>query len=530
MYRVILVDDEIIDLNGLKTFIPWHELDLDIIKTFNNSFDALDFLKHEKVDILITDIKMPIMSGLELFRKAQVFSPELKVVFISGYESFEYAKSAIKMNAGGYVLKPVDEVELINVLKIVIDQLKEEERHRLTENNYKNYFPLVKNEIIRKMLEEGENKDKNKEYLEQIDIDWDTGPFFAAIIEVDNEFKYKHNKNHTYNYSKVLSKIQTRINTWNKVKSCQINDKRIALIFNDSQKKAIHKLNDLLNYIRENTESTITIGVGFNVDSLLDIYKSYKRAVNNLEYKMTQGKDRIIITDDITRIESKFSKSNIDDRINDLNRAIVDYKLTAIINNIDDIFKSIKQFTDMTSVYNIVIHILFKTDEFLKTLNESLSDILEEQNKDQGFLYDFNNIFHFETMNEVKKWFYRQVFEISEYLYSKGKKADQELIQTIKDYVYENIANKLTLKDVANFFSYSPNYLGRIFKEHTNENFNDFLIRTRMRKASELLKETDLYIYQIVDMIGYKNMTYFNRIFKKYYGITPGKYRKQSRV
>ena len=126
MYNVLIVDDELLDLELLRDSFPWGELNLTVTASFDSSFAALEFMTANHIDILISDIKMPIMSGLELYMKAREVLPALKAVFISGYEDFKYAKRAIDMDASGYILKPVDDNELNNTLKKVILELNSE--------------------------------------------------------------------------------------------------------------------------------------------------------------------------------------------------------------------------------------------------------------------------------------------------------------------------------------------------------------------------------------------------------------------
>jgi len=125
-YKVMLVDDELVDLEWLKRRVPWAALNLEVIATANSGFSALRILKEQQVDILISDIKMPIMSGLELAQKAKEIRPNLKITFISGHEDFAYARQAIVLNAFGYVLKPVKDQELMELLQSIRDVLDKE--------------------------------------------------------------------------------------------------------------------------------------------------------------------------------------------------------------------------------------------------------------------------------------------------------------------------------------------------------------------------------------------------------------------
>ncbi|WP_336784483.1 response regulator transcription factor [Paenibacillus sp. MMO-177] len=139
MYKVLIADDEVLDLEGMRLFIPWTELGLEVVAAVNNGFDAYEVLKDGKVDILVTDVHMPSMSGLELARKAQETEScsGLRVIFVSGYQDFHYVKQALSLRAYSYVLKPMDDSELVNALVRVTKELDEVTRRQEEERQWR---------------------------------------------------------------------------------------------------------------------------------------------------------------------------------------------------------------------------------------------------------------------------------------------------------------------------------------------------------------------------------------------------------
>lgn len=126
MYQVLIADDEILDLEGMVRFIPWDDLGIRIVDAVNNGFDALEIIKNQAIDILVTDVHMPGMSGIELARTALKVNKNLKLIFVSGYQDFRYVKEALTLHAYSYVLKPMDDTELISVLKQITSELDEQ--------------------------------------------------------------------------------------------------------------------------------------------------------------------------------------------------------------------------------------------------------------------------------------------------------------------------------------------------------------------------------------------------------------------
>ncbi|MFD2613614.1 response regulator transcription factor [Paenibacillus gansuensis] len=261
MYKVLLADDEMLDLEGMRTFVPWHELGMEVVSGVTNGFAAVKVLESEKIDILVTDVRMPHMTGLELAGRALERRKGIKIIFVSGYQDFHYAKQAIALNASGYVLKPMDDQELIHSLAKVRDALDEEQQQQQI-------------------------------YSQHV-------------------------------HPQAIEEVQ-------------------------------------VNAIRE------------------------------------AGK--------------------------------------------------------------------------LK-----------------------------------KNW---------------------KLINDMRNYVRERLHENITLKDVAKAYSFSPNYLGQLFKEETGEHFSDCLIAMRLEKACELLTSTNLKVYEVAEAVGYRYLPYFSRQFKETYGLTPLEYRR----
>ncbi|MEK8130770.1 response regulator [Paenibacillus filicis] len=134
MYQVLIADDETLDLEGMKTFIPWHSLGMEIVGAVTSGFSGCELMERERVDVLVTDVNMPNMSGLELARRVRERYPDVRVVFVSGYRDFQYVKEALALQAYSYVLKPVDDAELIASLDRIrsdLDEAQERERELL---------------------------------------------------------------------------------------------------------------------------------------------------------------------------------------------------------------------------------------------------------------------------------------------------------------------------------------------------------------------------------------------------------------
>lgn len=157
-------------------------------------------------------------------------------------------------------------------------------------------------------------------------------------------------------------------------------------------------------------------------------------------------------------------------------------------------------------------------------MNENLYELLKWESHEPVVL------FQFETVHDILSWLRRRFFELSELLYMKRRKQKRKLIEEIMQYVEDHLEQKITLKEVAAHFDFTPNYLGHLFKEETGTHFSDFLNERRTKHVCELLSDPTLKIYEIAERCGYKNIIYFNRQFKQSTGMTPGEYRKKHKI
>ncbi|MBB3111207.1 two-component system response regulator YesN [Paenibacillus phyllosphaerae] len=513
-YRVLLADDERLDLEGMRTFIPWEELGLHVVDAVSNGFNARSVLESEQIDILVTDVRMPHMSGLELAEQAMEGRKDLKVIFVSGYQDFHYAKKAMSLNACGYVLKPMDDQELIDSLVKARNQL---DQVRKQEAAYSSMVPVVKNEYLLQLFE-GTYTNAAIDVLErdyQLSLfDW---PGRAVVLEIDDFavhtslMQEQEGKGLTQTLMEQLMNVVQDSKT---VFMCKVDQARIALLVD-----ATVRVEQLLLKLRERMPCTITAGAGTMCGSVPELSRSYRQALEALDNKMFKGKGKIIDYHEISTSEMEDIRT-FDLRMDALFQALSSYELVRIHDELGALFLAAKNVKSKFTVRNYALYILMKLHDHLRTLNEDLFQLLGMD------LKSLDVIMQFETIDDIHLWLRQRMFTISELLHSKGQKKNWKLIREIIQYVEERIASNITLRDIAEQFSFSPNYLGLLFKEETGQNFSEYLIMLRMERACALLKETNLKIYEIADRVGYRYLPYFSRQFKETYGKTPLEFRR----
>jgi len=522
LYKVLLADDEGLDLAGLQCLIDWKQLQMEVVAAVNSGFVALEVLRKEHIDLLVTDIKMPIMSGLELAEKALEILPSLRVIFVSGYQDFNYARQAIQMNAHGYVLKPVDDNEMLLVLGKALEEIQKIRSRELIALTLENSIPYVKNEILSRLIESKGTEKVRAELMKRAGLDWYGKLFYVSVIETD-DISWKLNHYDEAERADIIKRLNEYIMNWcdeRGINFCKSESYRTVLFLSDDSSNSDLEL--LITEINENFPLSITIAIGPVIRvGAEDLHSSYDHAKKALKLKMFFGKSRMIHYAD-SKLPIEQSVKHMDEILNDLFVSMSVYDLVRTDDNLQELFQQARRLDSKISVYNFSLHVISKLENYLSIMNENLYSLLGLETENLDILY------HFETLGDIQSWLRRRMFEISELLHLKKQKKNNKLVLEIITYIEGNLHNNITLRDVANYFSFSPNHMGHLFKEETGENFSDYVIQARLSRARQLLKDPKLKIYEVADRVGYKNLTYFSKQFRETFGMTPGDYRKQS--
>lgn len=520
VYKCVLADDEPLDLEGLQRLIDWNSLGIEVTAAASSGFAALEFLRRERADVLITDIKMPIMSGLELARQALELQPQIKLIFISGFEDFQYAQRAIELSAFGYLLKPVDEAELYTFLQKLRLQLdKEKEQHA-----FERSIPLIRNELITHWLEGGGEPDDLFVLLDASGQRIRSDCNRVSVVEID-DLSWKLNSYPKVQRDAVLQRIHHYIETQcrkNELYSVQVEHHRMAILYRDSEdcRKYLPVFQSIVTEAREHIPLTLTIAVGEKVVGIQEIPYSYRSAVDALSLKWFAGKSRLIFPGEPNHHMVREAR-NLNEVLEELLDAVNGYELVRIDDNLQLLFSMARGMEEKLQVHHFSLHLIARLEQYLASKGENFYALLNIEFSNLDVLYQF------ETIADIQSWLQWRLFEISEKLKIKKSGKNSKLVEEMMKYVAERIGDSFTLKDVAHTFSFSPNYLGYLFKEETGENFSDYVIRMRMDLAKKLLRDPKRKIYEVASEIGYKNFTVFNRQFRNLFGIAPGDYRKR---
>lgn len=492
MYSVYLLDDEPFILEGLKYILPWEEYGFKIVGTASNGIDGFEEIINSNIDLIITDINMPNMTGLELIKSLRERNYITNFIVLSAFQEFEYARKAIKMGAENYLLKPIDTDELSNTLKKIYDDLKKKEKSKLDQT-------IINNAILLKIIKDKDYTNK-KQKLSDIGVDITNKKNKVIIIELKDK-------------SKDINKL---INQWDEIKyyiHCKENKSKAILITNQNEDELlIEDLTDLKNMLEKNTTNNVYISIGKQVVDIKDLYISYESAINVSEYKM--------VNSDVSWI--KEYKEGYKDTVinyinfNELKKLLMNKSFSELSVIVNDIFSQLK-YDDNLSPNQIKIKAL---EVFLNIYN-----YFNESKMMKGLNIYLENVINNSTVDKIQI----ELLNMIKYMKSKLEHTQESIspvILKLLKHIEENYKIDLNLREISDKLNINPIYLGQLFQKEMGILFSDYLNNFRINKAKDLLANTSLKASEIGELVGYSNKNYFYRKFKTIVGITPSEWRR----
>ena len=524
MFKVLLVDDEKLVLDSLVDYIDWISMDISIVGTAKNGRDALRKVQELKPNIVLTDIKMPIMNGIEFSKKAMEYDSNLKIIFLSGHDEFQYAKSAINLGAYGYILKPIEEDELRNVLEKVKAKCNIDNYSLMINENLKqSYFKQL---LVEKSVDQ---VDKLITKLMSINAKYNylfKSKFYLAVVSIDNypllikDINYSEVEN-------ISSSVSTAMNRWLGAQPeyfyvVDLKNGKYCIIISENHSMANNFENEW-KLIRRNIENynsiSLSIGICDDKGSLENLSEVYILAIKAINYKFYYGKSQIIISSKIK--QSPFVNTvALKDSELELIDTIYNGSKENVYSAVDKYFEllcSEKVGRDLINIkiYNLlnsVYEYFMKHDKDCNTILNEKSSILE-------------NILAYDNIVSIKEFFIDMLDSIMNY-FQEGKES-KHVINKIISVLKRDYSKVVTADDLSKEIYLTPNYIRTIFKKYTGETILEYHTKFRMEKAAELIGDRSRKIYNVSKMVGYENTSYFCLIFSKYYGMTPNEYRKK---
>ena len=508
MIKVILIDDEEIITKGLVDFVDWNELNMKVVGVANDGRKGLALIESMKPEVVITDIKMPHLDGLDFMAAAKKIIPGGIFVIVSGHDNFHYAQKAIRLGAFDYVLKPIDLDLFQNLLRDISNRLK----NTVPEgNSVKEFYTnLIYNEnnldeisMRAKMLGLNEYR-----WHQVVLFDIDVSDIEIANLNIILEKMKSEFVRDTASIFKQISNNQF-ISVCSAARKIDIEDCVSIML------KSVRQYFNNMNY-RE------TAGVGLLVQELGDLQRSYNTAGNSLRNRYILGRDIDIYYDPQNNSETHLYK--IDDHQKYIDTIITHIKYLRR-NNLKENIAILKEkignsFEPQQNVNIFVTEILSGA---VKLLEESKIPI---QSLDVNPMHINIELLKSETIDEAFEGLLSILDQIMRFLNENKSEKKHIFEMRVRDLVEANYMRpEFSLSEAAEHTSFSPNYFTMLFKDCFSKTFVEYLTDIRLDKAKELLLLSDLKISKISLRTGYDNPSYFSSVFKKKTGFTPNDFR-----
>lgn len=523
MVRILLVDDEPFIVQGLKAMIELGSGNCEVVGEAANGKEALAFLEHRDVDLIIADIQMPVMSGLELLEKIRDEKiSDAYFVILSGYSDFQYAQQALRYKCMDYVLKPVKQEELERILRQVESLNRKREEQEAREQYWEQ---AMFSECMTAALY-GEADVKMLQYLES------HLPFSGAFRYV--EFENRQPENEEDRKHKILCEACQRLagDAW---KACFVRERsrdtgmyRVGMLYFGKMAETVQKterefLEDFLERLETEEKVSAMAFAGVRVEGLEELEESRKTAEMVKSMSMFHEPSRIFWYEEE---EKTYHSENVvlcKEILDGLIRAAEENHTEQIAQKAEELYGQMRnagmdrQMIDMNLNYLLfgLVHLAVQQSD--------------EVSREEVFSMVRENGFDFHTMRGNQENLEKFVCEYAEYLVRIRKNSSRGVLADVEKEISERYAENLTLKEMSGKFFVNSAYLGQLFKKKHGISFKEYLNNYRIEQAAELLLRTDMKIYEIAEKVGYHDLDYFINRFISAKGCTPSRFRKKAR-
>lgn len=515
MYKVLLVDDEINILEGIASLVDWNGCGTSLIYKAHNGLMAFEYIQGNPPDIVVTDIKMPGLNGLELIEKVHAIYPEIKFIVLSGHDEFEYAKAAMQFNVKYYLLKPSNEEKIEEALKKVVSELNDQKgKEQLViniKNKLQNVLPKAKEQFLKEFITNKKYGIPEWEYFSQLfEMEVSSQDFKILVLEIDLE--------HDFESIFALKEIAVHeLGDNSLIHLCTtIGERVVILCKNCPDQELIEKVKNIKEIFLNLYNLHFTTALS-NTGTITQLHRLYNEALDCLTQRFYLGNGGIISAHDIHKEESDFGHTGWFDH-EEFIYSIRSGNLEKITSYLEQFFQYLKR--EKYKVNMVKSHCL---EIFTAIIRQAKKEKMDEL---------FQKIIYFQELHTLEQFkdFIGQISrEVAQQNYSQAIETQSDVIRKVLEYVEKHYADQsLSLSKIANdIFYMNSDYLGKLFKKETGEKFSSYLVNKRVQKAIELMDQREqVKMFEVAEEVGFgNNPRYFSQVFKKNTGLTPSEYK-----
>lgn len=510
--KVLIVDDERLERVLIKKGFPWEENGYEIIGEASSAKEALEFVEHRRPDVIFTDISMPQMDGLELAEQIQKTVPRCRIVIVTGYREFEYARRAVQLGVEDFLLKPVNMEDIRRITEKIRQDIQKENEHFQEVDQLKKTILADKDIMMESFFQRlVEERIDEEEALRKLELYECTGLAEQCVCV---NIQLKEEQENQRKTEEILELIEDR-----RMEDtvCFVHYmKNIILYFLHKEAAEVEEISGcILKDIIGRTGIKSTMGISETNRGYQGISRAYRQSRSALGAAVLLGRERVITYEEYRKIlEQNPDRKELDweDFIFSVSNCLFDKTESYIQEYVESIKMS--RVVEKEYLGLMCMNLLSKAGAALNRYGQSMAVLLGEK-----ALYD--EIKEIATVQEAEDYLKRNMKIIMDYLESRKAKQGNKVVGEALEYVDSNIFDPdLSLKVVAAKIFTNESYLSRIFKKETGVSLIEYISRKRIDESIRLLTTTDLKVYEIAEKIGFRDPHYFSICFKKQTGVT----------
>ena len=527
-YTVLLVDDEEEVIQVIMKKLDWEQLGFSIVGYACNGVKAFEMVEDYQPDVVMTDIKMPYMNGMQLSHRIKTQYPDTKILIFTGFDEFEYAKEAVHLEVEEYILKPVNSLELSKVftqLKSKLDlEISEKRNVEILQKYYLESLPLLQANFYSMLMEGRIREEELPKFLADYQLSFQ-GPFFCCLVVHTSVSQVPEGMNPVLLTISVRKQAEEHLGTKWQAKAFPYLENIVLIAQLGSESEIIELTDDcdrFCKYARHIIGAVVTVGIGQVCGSVAGLSGSYASARTAVSYRVLYGASRAInMKENVPQEVSKPGQTD-DARLSylfkmirlgseeDIAEAVSGYLHQAAFQD-----RTLKQYhvdimEMISALYRFAINQEIRTEVFPENMKVLYARLLD---MDKAAL---------------EKWLTDTSLSFHEELLDARNRSTKSFVSKAKEYVHNNYADEmLSLDGVCQVLGVSNSYFSTIFKKKTGNSFIGYLTDYRMDQASRLLIETNDKSYMIARQVGYTDPNYFSYVFKRRFGVSPSRYRTE---
>lgn len=515
MYKLLIVDDNQVQIESILRFVDWEALSFGEIRTALDGAEGLDIALEFKPDVVITDVVMPVMDGIEMTQKIRQLRPGTKFIYISCHEDFQYLKNAIEDDVFMYVLKPIDEELLVEGAKKAIKAIENDKKHFAMKKMMDESLEVFRENFLHSLL-----------YTEHVDdahlsntisnLEFDNFRNFLVV-----KFEITSDETDYIYVSRILTAVRegllTNMNGYVMVKSI---DGIIAVLMSPGEDSDLF-YDEVRQLLKEMTAGDgpwkhVRIGLSRVHQSLYDMHVMLLQARRALE-KTTNQDDTILLYEELEEVQKELDLDDLKKAIN----TVLDEETLEAVQRFLNIYYPERVRLSSNYIKTLCVSTITTLWLLLIERNLNMKDIFSESS------IVWNKLDDLDSVPNKRQWLYNIFVVILQFIRDSEKSSYDRIIADIMSNINKNYQSITNIDKVVEDLLISPSYARSIFKKYTGQTIFDYLLKRRMEVAQQLLSDPYIKVYEVAELVGYSSKTHFAENFKRYTGKTPKDYQRR---